>query len=111
MSSQHVIVKNPDGTLGMTETAVFSCGCSGVVPDARNKLRMAGVGNVPLVMTNINDKARKYIRQVGLNIVAPGLSKSTHSVLYNPKTGQFIDLLKAPNNGDVYANIAKVVNG
>lgn len=101
----------PDGTYQLSGVAVFSCGCSNVVPEARNKLRMAGVPDVPLIMTTSNQRARKYVRQIGLDKLVPTLNRSTHSVLYNPSTGQYVDLLKSPQTEQVFENIFKVARG
>ena len=107
----NVIQRLPDGTFHMSEAAVFSCGCANVVPEARNKLRMAGVPDVTIIMTTTNPKVKKYVRQIGLDKQVPSLNKSTHSVLYNPATGQYVDLLKAPQNSQVFDNIYKVARG
>jgi hypothetical protein len=101
----------PDGSFSMKEAAVFTCGCSNVVPEARNKLRMAGVPDVPLITTTSNQNAKLFVRQIGLDKLVPSLNKSTHSVLYNPATGQYIDLLKSPKTDQVFDNIFKVARG
>jgi hypothetical protein len=105
------LLRNPDGTITLTEPVVFSCGCANTTPEARNKLRMAGCGNVPIIMTTTSELARKFIKQLNLGLAIPSLNKNKHSVLYNPKTGQYIDLLKAPKSDYVYDNIFKVVSG
>lgn len=106
-----LIEQGEDGLLTMKAAVVFSCGCSNVVPEARNKLRMAGVGDVPLLTTSANKNAKAYIRQIGLDKLVPSLNKSTHSVLYNPLTGQYIDLLKSPKTDQVFDNIYRVARG
>lgn len=107
----NVIVRESDGKLIMTQPAVFTCGCSGVVPDTRNKLRMAGVADVPLVMTPTNQRIKQYLQQIGLVTLIPSLKKSKHSVLYNPVTGKYVDLLNAPKTDKVYENIFNVARG
>ena len=101
----------PDGMYRLKGAVVFSCGCSNVVPEAKNKLRMAGVPDVPLIMTTSNPNAKKYLRQIGLNKLVPSLNKSTHSVLYNPDTGRYVNLLDSPKTAQVYENIYKVARG
>jgi len=100
-----------DGTFEMNTVVVFSCGCANVVPEARTKLRLAGVADIPFLMTNTNPKIKKYIRQIGLDMLVPSLGRSTHSVLYNPFTGKYVDLLKAPKTSQVFENIYKVAVG
>jgi hypothetical protein len=109
--SRNVIEKLPEGGYRMNGPAVFSCGCANVVPEARQKLSMAGVPDVPIVMTTTSQHARKFIKQIGLDHVAPSLRKGTHSVLYNPDTGAFVNLLKSPQTEAVYENIFKVARG
>lgn len=66
---------------------------------------------MPIITTTASRRAKDYIRQVGLNYAVPSLNKNSHSVLYNPATGQYIDLRKSPQNKQVYENIFNVVNG
>lgn len=106
-----VVEKLPDGTVRINEVVVFSCGCGDVVPQARNMLRMAGVPDVAIVTTSLNRKVKDYIKSIGLNVRVPSLNKGRHSVLYNPFTGQFIDLLNSPQTEIVSQNIFKVVRG
>lgn len=105
---KNIIERLADGSVRMNDVAVFTCGCGGVVPEARSLLRMAGVGNVEFVTTSGNTKVKRFIRSVGLDMRVPSLRRGRHSVLYNPFTGQYIDLLNAPRNGSVYENIFKV---
>jgi hypothetical protein len=107
----NLVQRREDGQLVMESVAVFSCGCSNVVPEARNKLRIAGVGDIPLITTSSNKNAKAYIRQIGLDRLVPSLNKSTHSVLYNPATGRYVDLLKSPKTDQVFENIYKVARG
>lgn len=109
--SSKVIERLPDGKYRMNGAAVFSCGCANVVPEARNKLSMAGVPDVPIVMTTTSQHARNFIKSIGLDIVCPSLKKGTHSVLYNPDTGKFVNLLKSPQTESVFENIFKVARG
>lgn len=101
----------PDGTYTLEQPVVFHCGCGSVLPDVKSKLMMSGVPHIALINTNNNKRAKPYIHQIHLNFVAPSLNKTSHAVLYNPLTGKFIDLKKAPNNQNVYSNIYKVANG
>lgn len=97
-----------DGTLQLSGPVVFHCGCGGVVPKIRSRLQISGVPQVPLIMTSNNKKAKNYIRQIGLAARVPSLSRSSHAVLFNPRSGRFIDLIKAPQNSSVYENIYSV---
>lgn len=107
----NLVERLPDGSFQINQVVIFSCGCGSVVPDARNKVRMAGAADVPIVMTSTNNKAMQYIKQIGLDQQVPSLRKSQHSVLYNPHTGQYVDLLKSPQTQQVYENIFNVVRG
>lgn len=107
----NIVERLPDGSFSMRAVAVFTCGCSNVVPEARNKLRMAGVADVPLITTTSNENAKRFVRQIGLDKLVPSLNKSTHSVLYNPFTGQYVDLLKSPKTDQVFDNIYQVARG
>jgi hypothetical protein len=107
----NIVERLPDGSFGMSSVAVFSCGCSNVVPEARNKLRIAGAPDIPFITTTANQNAKGFVRQIGLDKLVPSLNKSTHSVLYNPFTGKYVDLLKAPKTEQVFENIYKVARG
>lgn len=111
MSDSQVVTRLEDGTYKINQSVVFSCGCANVVPEARNKLRMSGVADIPIVLTSNNTKVKKYIRQIGLDNLVPSLKKGTHSVLYNPDTGKYINLLKSPKTDEVYSNIFNVARG
>lgn len=105
----NILHLSENGVLQLNQPVVFHCGCGGVVPKIRSKLQISGVPQVPLVMTSSNKKAKDYIRQIGLSARVPSLSRGTHAVLFNPSSGRFIDLLKAPQNSTVYENIYNVV--
>lgn len=107
----NIFERDAEGKIKLNDVAVLSCGCGSVVPDTRNQLRMAGVPDVAIVMTTTNPKIQQYIRQIGLDSVVKSLHKPTHSVLYNPFTGQWIDLLKSPHSQQVFENIYKVARG
>lgn len=106
-----LIKVGPDGKLTLDRPVVFSCGCGNVTPDARSMMRLAGVPDIPFLITVTNPRIRDYIRQVGLNRLVASLNRNTHAVLYNPITGLFVDLLKAPRNQQVYDNILRVARG
>jgi len=103
-----IVFEKQAGRTQMVRPAVFSCGCGSVGPDARRLLRLAGAENTPIVMTRSDDNARWYIADKQLQNKIPALAKSKHSVLYNPFTKQYINLLNAPASEDVIANIKKV---
>lgn len=97
------------GKVEMLRPAVFSCGCGSVGPEARRLLRFAGSPDTPLVMTSSDDSARWYIADQQLQNKIPALAKRKHSVLYNPFTKRYINLLNAPITESVIANVKEVV--
>lgn len=106
----NVITRNQNGDWEATEPFVVTCGCGGIVPDARNKLRMAGVPEVPMLVSSDNLAVKGYIKQIGLADRVPSLNKGKHSVLFNPKNGLFVDLHRAGLSQELYDNIYSVVN-
>lgn len=98
-----------DGKYVLLRPIIFSCGCGGSGPKLRRMLRGAGV-EVPIYLTVNNVKLKRYVVQEGLKSKIMALSDSKHGVLYNPDTKQFIDLLKAPETDQVFANIKRVAN-
>src|SRR5690606_23440093 len=99
-----------DGIYYILSPVVFHCGCGNVTPKAKSLLAMAGTSHVPLLNTNMNKYAKKYIQQEGLRHKIPSLNKSSHAVLYNPHTQQYIDLKSAPRNTTTFSNIFKVAS-
>lgn len=94
----------------VTGTVVFGCGCGDTVPQVKTFLRKAKV-EVPYISVPSNSKVRRYIKQERLKDAIPALSNGKYGILFNPKTRQFIDLLRAPKTEQVFNNIRIVVNG
>jgi len=107
----NIITREQDGTWVASRSIAITCGCGSVVPDVRGALQIAGVGDTPMLSDAGNPAVKAYIRQVGLNHVVPSLNKGKHAVLYNPETGQYIDMLNAKLTEEYYVNIYKVATG
>lgn len=103
------LTRRPDGTFYAPGPLVITCGCGSVVPKARRLMTMAGAHDIPMVVSSSNEGVRAYVRQVGLADIVPSLRSSRHSVLFNPLTGKYINLLDVPHNEAVASNIRKVL--
>lgn len=104
-----MIERDSNGVFQLTETVIFSCGCSGVGPKVTRMKRSAGI-DTPILNVNLKPRAKVYIKRIGLDKAIPTLAKSKYAVMYNPHTTQFIDLLNAPENESVYENMRRVAN-
>lgn len=107
----NVITRQQDGTWIASGPLLITCGCGSVVPDARSAMRSAGLPDIPMLVSSSNTAVKAYVRQVGLTDKVPSLLKSKHAVLYNPRTGRYINMLNAPLNEALYENIRRVANG
>lgn len=107
----NIIYRLQDGTWMADKAFVVTCGCGGIVPDARILLRHAGKSDVPMLVSNSNHAVKDYLQQVGLMDREPSLKSTRHAVLFNPITKRYMNLMKAPRTQTTYDNIKTIVEG
>lgn len=103
-----VIYTDSKGIIHSKETIVIVCSCGPTKSKVKKLLDRAGV-NIKLISTGLYPVVRRYAKQIGLTERVSSLKGSTHAVIYNPKTEQFIDLLRAPENEQTVEDIKVLV--
>lgn len=107
----NIVYRTADGLWHADVPFVITCGCGGIVPEARLMMKRSDVADMPMLVITDNFAVKEYLKQIGLYDKVPSLSKGRFSVLFNPQNGRYIDLNKAPRTPKTYTNIRSVVYG
>ena len=107
----NIISREQDGTWVASRSLCITCGCGSVVPDARRALQNAGIADTPMLSDAGNPSVKAYVKQIGLDLFVPSLNKGKHAVLYNPHTGQYVDMLNVKGSEEYYVNLYRVATG